>query len=109
MLKLSELKISPTPWKVDKDTNGWYIVRDAKGKYAATPDGDKETEAISNARLFVAAPELYDCLREAVIEMCHSHSCCGTEDECNGLDGRCFVQRWRKALAKAAGEDVANG
>lgn len=95
MKTLSELKISPTPWKVDKDTNGWYIVRDAKGKYAATPDGDKETEAISNARLFVAAPNMYQKAYELIEafdrrEMKPEH-----------------INALRAALAKAAGEEVA--
>lgn len=52
--------------------------------------------------------ELYDCLREAVIEMCHNFECCGPYPEytCNGSKD-CFVKRWRSALARAAGEEVA--
>lgn len=61
------------------------------------------------AALRALVKELNECLREAVIEVCHGHACCGTEYECNGVDGDCFVKRWRAALAKAAGEEVANG
>lgn len=56
------------------------------------------------ASLRALLKELNECLREAVIEVCHDHACCGMEYECNGVDGDCFVKSWRAALAKAAGE-----
>lgn len=108
MKRLEKLGISPTPWKIDKCSNGWIVVRDAKGKYAATPDGDEETEAISNARLIVIAPELYECLREAIIGMCHDcPNCTGyPEYNCKNKECDCFPARWRAVLTNAAGENT---
>ena len=62
MKTLEQLGISPAPWEIDKGPDGWIIVLDAKGRYAATPDGYEETEAISNASLIAAAPDLYEAL-----------------------------------------------
>ena len=102
MKKLEELGISPTPWEIGRCSNGWNIVLDAKGKYAATPDGDEETEAISNARLIKAAPRLYECLKEAVEDKCHF--CVADEDERRELCDQCIVADWKDALAEASGE-----
>ena len=62
----------------------------------------------ANARLAAAAPDLYEALREAVIESCHD---CDAYDRdhgnrCGQADGSCFVQRWRKALEKAGGRET---
>ena len=97
MKKLSELGISPAPWRIDKDSNGWIIVRDANEKYAATPDGDEETEAISNARLIAAAPELYDMLQSLVEYIDRECIPCG-ETACELLAAA------HNALEKATGE-----
>lgn len=113
MKKLEELGISPWPWEYEGDsenTNSFDVICHlASGiRYqVAAPYIHMSGMTDENARLIAAAPELYECLREAVVEMCHGHACCGEEYECNGLDGRCFVMRWRAALAKAAGEEVA--
>lgn len=98
MKKLSELKISPAPWKLCRDGE---IVH---GNGYSLTDGDGCFVLKSDARLIAAAPELYECLREAVIETCHNFKCCGPAPEyaCNGSKD-CFVKRWRSALNKAKG------
>lgn len=118
MKKLEELGVSPAPWKIDNGSDGWSIVRDAKGMYAATPDGDEETEAVSNSRLIAAAPELYDALQQ--IMQCWGASvfdeggmACDTPLYCKhagcGHKTCPVFLRAKDALAKAAGEEVADG
>lgn len=51
-----------------------------------------------------AAPELYECLSEAVNEEC-KFGCGKTANDSCEHKGFCFVQKWRKALAKASGEE----
>lgn len=114
MKTLEELGISPAPWRkaVNNYGMGENIIWDARSKRVEHSGIDScfsfENQT-ANHNMMVAAPELYECLREAVIEMCHGHACCGSAPEykCNGVDGDCFVKRWRSALAKAAGEEVA--
>ena len=128
MKKLEELGISPTPWWVSDDADGavnnavlcldpthwdklfdWDVVKstmiDGKYDYDDPRHEQEHKKFLANARLIAAAPELYECLRDAVIETCHNFECCGDAPnfECNEPDGRCFVQRWRAALAKAEG------
>ena len=100
--KLEELGISPAPWKVATNGYGSEDVVDKDGELivAYEPDFEKPHDSACK-RLIAAAPDLYDCLREAVGEMCHdcprnNHD---SREECD----QCFVQRWREALAKAAG------
>lgn len=120
MKRLEELGISPAPWSAGTNPAIATLLDGRVGKciyangdvnntpyvgFANVVEGDT-ISAIRNARLFAAAPELYECLREAVVEMCHGHACCGEDYECNGVDRDCFVRRWRAALAKAAGEEA---
>ena len=80
--------------------DAYYGERDEEKANAAKEkeEGEKDTNLIA------AAPALYDCLREAVSERCHE---CELLDRVNGrcanTKGKCFVQRWREALTKAAG------
>ena len=67
-----------------------------------------------NSALAAAAPELLECLKEAVLEFgCHTHMLAITHGECNGFireewrctipEGKCFAQRWLSAIRKAEG------
>ena len=98
MKTLEQLGISPATWEIDNWSECWLIVRDAKGRYAATPDGDEETEAIPNAHLIAAAPELYEALAAIL-------SCAEKEFPFTTGSGMSIAMDMaRKALAKAAGE-----
>ena len=107
MKNLEELGISPAPWKVvpyGESTNSKVAthgdVEFANGESAFMKDGGVNLQKIADTRLVAAAPELYECLREAVIGMCHD--CDNYEDDgCVNTAGACYVQRWRKALAEA--------
>lgn len=110
MKKLSELDISPAPWRiVDSyqfpEGGEWVsVIKASNNKTVSVP-------TYYNARLIAAAPELYECLREAVLEMCHECLSCGgyPSYECKGPNDRCFLAKWRAALAEAAGEEVKDG
>lgn len=106
MKKLEELGISPVPWNVE-NTNA--------DKFKHVLDRNNMVVVLSavktDSALISAAPELYRCLREAVVENCHD---CGNLDNemsayqddfvCN--NDKCFVKKWRDTLAKAAGEET---
>lgn len=129
MKKLEELGISPVPWKAGINPHIATILDGYEGKciyangdvnntpyvgFANVVNGDTAS-AIRNARLIAAAPELYDCLREAIVEHCYNceHSHDGYHHRVDGEQcqrgGDCLVKEWRKALAKAAGEEENNG
>lgn len=82
MKRLDELGISPTPWAV----NGhWVDFKDGR----ALPFGDT-SEGCANARLFAAAPDLYECLCEAIEHVCYTSPV--------------NFEKWRMALMKARGD-----
>lgn len=104
MKKLEDLNIQPTPWSVDDDG----CVLDANGEhvndYMYMPECGC---AYSTAILVKTAPKLYAALHEAIVEVCHDCPSCGScppEYACYEEKGKCFVQKWRKVLAEAAGE-----
>lgn len=91
MRTIDELGISPTPWK--RMDNHPLIV--LNGINLPLVSGIKPEDA----RLFAAAPELYECLREAICQTCLycKYKKC---NECN------IVNKWKDAIAKANGEEV---
>ena len=100
MKTLEQLGISPAPWRVDNSVEDGVIVRDAKGKWAAAPDG----KALSNARLIAAAPKLYEvCYR---IERWEGHAKAYNKAVEPWSD---IIHDMHKALAEAAGEEVRDG
>ena len=109
MKRIDELGITTWPWRYigyHNHKNGEYIHL-GEVKFA---DGRKLCYDISqpNAHIVSAAPELYEALREAVSDKCVG--CCRRVDDENGnCASLCMVGSWRKALAKAAGEEVCNG
>lgn len=98
MKKLSELGISPAPWRF---TN--YGVIDLL-ECGVVYSNDCPYLGAADARLIAAAPELYKWLAFAVeYYKCETRSC----DECP--NGKCWIVDATAALAKAAGEEVGDG
>lgn len=95
MRKLSELGISPAPWKYDD-----LRIMNAKGCAIGIVDSSAHTE-YANARLIAAAPKLYQALYKITKEQECGRDC----SKCKN-DG-CVIQECRAALAEAAGEEVA--
>ena len=100
MKKLEELGISPTPWKVcdERSLGGDVIGIECAEKFADLVAGDVILKE-ADATIMSAAPELYECLYEAVYfhcSRCPAHGC--------GCNKDCLFHKWRLALAKASGE-----
>ena len=111
MKSIEELGISPLPWKVRTEPHGSFVT-DANGSQSvafcceeSVCSGGKVTHTPRkrNARLVSAAPELYECLREAVLLKC-SGCASDAEEECL-WQGECFAKKWRAALEKAGGAE----
>ena len=100
MKTLEQLGISPSPWEIDNWSERWLIVRDEKRRYVATPDGDEETEVISNASLIAAAPKLY----AACYEMLRYYY----EQNTNTTVFNTALELMKQAVAEAAGESEVN-
>lgn len=109
MKPIEELVISPWPWKnhgVEHGSLGFVRVRDQYGFFVADAEGESDDNANANGDIIAAAPELYECLREAVKEKCESckaswYGKCVTPD---GKDCE-VIAKWRVALAKAGGTE----
>lgn len=106
MKTIEELGISPTPW-----TLGSLIIG-SDGLYARSSVDDSEERVVvgdslvkeEDARIIAAAPKLYECLLNAVIDRCcdclnHVGWTCESDEDCP-------VKKWRAALAEAAGEEA---
>ena len=74
----------------------------------------EEKKGKGNAALVEAAPELLECLKEAVLKFgCHTHMLACEQGACNGFireewrctlpEGKCSIQRWLAAIRKAEG------
>jgi len=104
MKMLEDLGTSPAPWTATADSDGEIMVNDENGHGVAacghTAEGDVD---FANARLIAAAPELYECLRESLTELCKR--CVSNGDYCAPEDDYCPVRRWRKVLEKAGGAE----
>lgn len=83
-----------TPWSAysGEDTNGWFVIHDADGYEIGSTDGGFEED---EARMFAAAPDLADALKEIVAAWPRNVSILVF----NGL-----VENARAALAKAGAE-----
>ena len=107
MKRLEELDISPAPWQAtcnDAETTTWVFSR-ATTADVATMCAVKRERCNADAALIAAAPDLYECLREAVISRCGGRCDWSNGLECRFPDELCEVQRWRKALEKAGGAE----
>lgn len=92
MKTLAELGISPAPWYVG-ETNKKRALIDNTGFILANTTGNP-----CDADLLTAAPDLYECLYEAVeyhCSKCPAHGC--------GCNKDCLFYKWRAALEKAGG------
>ena len=106
MRKLSELGISPAPWRVSDAQHYW--IEDANRKMVC--DGltfrgngeNADAEERANARLIASAPELYDMLQSLVEYIDRECIPCG-ETACELLAAA------HNVLSKAAGEEVGDG
>ena len=110
MKRIEELGISQWPWKTEfcelNDEKSPFVV--GTGDNVSSLDGQF---CESDANLIAAAPELYEALRDAIIAECIGCRYCGLNPkyECNNHDCRQAPAKWRAAIAKAAGEEVACG
>lgn len=106
MKHIEELGIHPFPWHkefVELTDEGASFDVVIANEYSLNGEFNE-----ADANLIAAAPELYEALREAVSDKCVG--CCRRIDDENGnCASLCMVGSWRKALAKAAGEEAAHG
>lgn len=112
MKKLSELKISPAPWRkaVNNFGMGENIIWDARAKRVAYSGIDScfsfENQT-ANHNMMVAAPDMYAALWDLLFGDNGTANC----RKCKGAElgncKTCHLGKARFALEKAAGEDIA--
>lgn len=98
MKKLSELKISPEPWKL----NDHATILDSNSVVISVQYGPYNW---NNARLIAAAPKLYEAVYDLLEIVGNVSEYIGVD--CDAMNN---VEKARAALADAAGEsEVSNG
>ena len=110
--KLSELTISPTPWEIIRedynDGRVWSVeAHDGSGitEFDCNEEQFGFEEGFANAHLIAAAPDMYEALRGLLEIVCVD---CKSSYEIEGKCVKCSrVVAAEKALARAAGEEVA--
>lgn len=106
MKPIEELNISPWPWSLEsyETTDTHYVIDFIDQEVVRFC---KKSSGKKNARIMSAAPDMYECLLEAVEDKCRK---CKAEwyGECVTADGKdCeMVAKWKSVLAKAAGEET---
>lgn len=118
MKRLEQLGISQPPWRFADDGMGECDIRCSGVSYGEDYEGDDIIASSiqrKDAPMIAAAPDLYDCLREAAFMKCESckeryraeHGC--EPPTCLGVcTEQCMVHRWQHALKRASGELYAN-
>ena len=92
MLKLSELKISPAPWRINDQAS-------VLDRYSAIISGQYGPYNWHNAHLIAAAPDLYEALAAML-------SCAEKESTFTAESGMSIAMDMaRKAIKKAGGEE----
>lgn len=101
MKPIEELNISPWPWSHDVNEDEQCMVYDNEGHEIA-----QVFASDYDARVLAEAPEMYECLYEAVEDRCRR---CKAEwyGKCVTADGKdCeMVAKWKSVLVKSAGEE----
>ena len=103
MKRLEELGVSPAPWRVEERPMSSIVYEGRTTHECASVCASIGTRREADMKLITAAPDLYECLREAVISRCGGRCDWSNGWECQFPDEMCEVQRWRKALEKAGG------
>lgn len=119
---MSEPKFTPGPWHARWEGHPvlfpfvWQEHGHAVAKLCGKPrnpdwivtresDYADPEKVLANAALIAAAPEMYECLCEAVKIKCVGSGCHAyNAGECMQADGICPVQNWIKVLKEARGE-----
>lgn len=110
MKTLKKLGVCPTPWEFETasvEHGGPAEVWGDNGNKVVAILVSRRSSTRSDASLIAAAPELYDCLYEALVEKCrgcdkalYKGGACWASDKTY-----CPIKRWRKALEKAGGAE----